>query len=439
MAHADVDMSLLLPRREWEGRNTSEFGRSGMEGDFVLRLPGESVAPGTNGRDDAVVTVCAELARASVIPTIGGQSETNDSSTGEVMINQEGRGNGQEKPSVITWAQLAPEPQRQRLVVKATLDRLELAPLPNLSAALDGGRGSILIGIQSLQGTSTLPTASGTIISLPKEGFRSVACNSDGGVKTEDSSALGAITWEWEGDLDEHCGNALAEVHVVGPGQGDVEIATGMIPWPSEVCSGQHYVDVALWSSDGTKVGSCRVCLVTGGRKDADNDRGADELDVGRIQGGPSSSVTFVEEESKLEDSQEAEQGGEGGEADKCQDPSAAMNAGATVSVKGVQAGEAPMEGEQDEAWGRVPRSYRLSINLASVKDFENAANVVRGSGVLEALRSRGRCCQEKYTAGVDIPAQSHCTKKRMLSCRIRHHVAYFTCCRLSSKYKSWS
>lgn len=355
-------MSLLLPRPDWEGRDTSEFGRSGMEGDFVLRLPGEPVALGVTGRDDAVVTVCAELTRASV----GGQNETNNSLTGEVMAKQEIRGKRREKHKVVTWAQLASEPERRLVVVKATLDRLELAPLPNLS--LDG----VLIGIRSPQGTST----------LPKEEFRLVACDSDGGVKTDDSDALRAINWEWEGDLYEQRGNALAEVHVVGPGQGAVEIATGVIPWPSDVCNGQQFVDVALWSSDGAKVGSCRVCLVTDGRRGVDSNSGADAR---MVQGGPSTSVTFAEEESKLEDSQEVEQGGEGGKEVMCQVPLEAMN-----EVEG-QAGEASQERKQDDTWGRVTRSYRLSINLASVKDFENAANVVRVSGVLEALRSRGR------------------------------------------------
>lgn len=380
MAHADVDMSLLLPRREWEGRDTSEFGRSGMEGDFVLRLPGEPVALGITGRDEAVVTVCAELTRARA-SIGGGQNETNNSLTGEVMTKQESRGNGREKPNVVTWAQLAIEPQRRLVAVKATLDRLELAPLP--SASLDGCPGGILVGIQSPQGTST----------LPKEDFCLVACNSDGGVKTEHSDALKAINWEWEGDLYGDCGNALAEVHVVGPGQGTIEIATGMIPWPSDMCNGQQFVDVALWSSDGTKVGSCRVCLVTDGRRGADIDRGAD---AGRVEGGPSTRVTFAEEESKLEGCQEVEPGGEGV---KCQAALEAMN------EEEVQAGEASQEKEQDDKWRRVTRSYRLSINLASVKDFENAANVVRVSGVFNALRSRG-CFQH-------IPP-----------CRIRHNFA---------------
>ncbi|CAN0502292.1 unnamed protein product [Ectocarpus sp. 12 AP-2014] len=40
LAHADVDMSPLLPREQWQGRSTCEFGSTGMEGDFQLHLPG---------------------------------------------------------------------------------------------------------------------------------------------------------------------------------------------------------------------------------------------------------------------------------------------------------------------------------------------------------------------------------------------------------------
>lgn len=72
IAHADVDMSLLLPADQWKDRNASEFGRTGMQGDFELRRPGEpSVQHNVSGADAtsaarAVVTICAQLTRADL-------------------------------------------------------------------------------------------------------------------------------------------------------------------------------------------------------------------------------------------------------------------------------------------------------------------------------------------------------------------------------------
>ena len=379
-------MSLLLPKEEWESRSTSEFGRSGIEGDFVLRLPGEPIALGAMSRDDAAVTVCAELTRAGAIPTAGVQGDVDDALSDGVALQLANRGGGRESPGVNSWAQLAPK--TRRISMKASLERLELGPASG-DSDFQSKRlgGSVLVGILplgSLESAPTIAAMSGTMSSPPTEGFCLIDCGSEGEVKTEDRSVLGDITWAWEGDLPDGHREAPAAVRVVGSDESrGVDIATGTIPWPSEACSGRQLVDVKLWSQDGREVGSCRVCLDTNvgaGRAGS----GADEPDARRIQEGSASTVTFREEECKFEGSRDGGQNGEDVESIVEDKASSSMDASATVNAKGVQvqAKEVPLERERADESGasQVPRSYRLSINLASVRDLENAAYVVNNS-----------------------------------------------------------
>lgn len=101
IAHADVDMSLLLPVNRWEGRNAIEFGRTGMQGDFQLRRPGESLSQedlldidATSGgkrpraSDEAVVTICAQLTRADL--SRGDNSSIWSDGSGDVSAGPRG-------------------------------------------------------------------------------------------------------------------------------------------------------------------------------------------------------------------------------------------------------------------------------------------------------------------------------------------------------------
>lgn len=219
----------------------------------------------------------------------------------------------------------------------------------------------------------------------PTEGFQWVGCGKRGEVDTEDSALLETIRWEWEGFLpadgdgsegsrsEGHGRGALASVRVLRSGAGLDEIGTGVVPWPSTARDGEQHVDVTLVSAEGSEVGTCRVCLRLSSR-DGNGDGDGDGVFSG--QGQESEVRAFSEDEGDQAEVEEAEQdrvivaeeervGVEGGRVR------------GAVHTQGVQAEERPLEGDRDEAAGRVPRSYRLSVNLASVKDLESAAYVV--------------------------------------------------------------
>lgn len=467
LAHADVDMSLLLPRDEWQDRSTCEFGRTGLEGDFQLRLPGEpssetDTQPNQGkGNEEAlqrvnraVVTIGAELCRAdadagaesnpnnlilrggagSLVGGGGGAVEHADAAAAA------GAGAGASASKVSTWSYLAPT--RKRGVVTAALQRLELKPRPSWGtdgAALSDRAGGVLVGITGVGAAGELvpgttgPGAGGRDSLMPlsqggdrdRDSFRLVGCGERGEIDTEDSELLETITWRWEGEFPSPASTdaadggdvlglgggegkgkrggdrgPLASIKVLtgtdsgsgggcGDGHGDgddgVEIATGFVPWPSSACSGRQYANVTLLSPGGSQVGSCRVCLLlsftaTAAATAADGNGAAigtlTATGVGRTEEGDEDEDTLFEQESDLHATSSA--AFEYAEEDKREGTGARGGRGGRGRTKGVQVEEPPLEGIQAAAGGTMPRSYRMSINLASVKDLENAAYVVR-------------------------------------------------------------
>lgn len=356
--------------------------------------------------------------------------------------------------------------------ITATMQRLELRPTlaagsndnsnDNASSSFLDDRvrdGEIIVGIHGSNSTTTntndrgLETfsytgeaAAATAFSsgsLPEDFGVVVECSEAGEVATEDSSILKNITWKWHGKLpplerkrgsvarleghDVDAGNdsdggggggSLAVVRVLGcsgengkeRGGGRVEIATGVVPWPSLSCSRRQHVNVRLVSPQGVEVGSCRVylCLSTvrGGDSDDDDDshavgaaaaaRGSEDSDD---DGGGDYAGDGFEEEGKEERGEGAsrkevswQQIGPTGDTMGNSKADAKTNYGIddnlhdnidninySINDKGVQAEEPALRGVglESERDARVPRSYRLSINLASVKDLDNAAYVV--------------------------------------------------------------
>lgn len=465
LAHADVDMSLLLPGGEWQGRSTWEFGRAGLEGDFQLRLPGEPLSQPQQRGSAPVVTIGAELSRvdadldpSNLISSAAAASALAGSSGGRgggATASRPGEVAGAKKLS--TWSYLAPA--RKRGIITAALQRLELKPMPSRGGSGGGsalsyrGRadGGVLVGI-----TGVAAAAGGLEPGMTGAGaggdscFRVVGCGERGDVDTEDSELLETITWRWEGEFPDHrpaagtdatgadggealgfefgLGSAggtegkeksggahgpLASIKVLAPsgggrgdgddgsdGGGDVEIATGLVPWPSSACSGRQYVNVTLLSPEGAQVGSCRVCLLlsftaaaaAGGGNTPTAAATGTGAGVGgveeRHQDDDEEEDTSFEEESELQsedpalEDDEAEEGG-GGSGGRRGRGAGRVSFGDRVRTTGVQAEEPPLEGTLIAAGGggergTVPHGYRMSINLASVKDLENAAYVVR-------------------------------------------------------------
>lgn len=422
VAHADVDMSRLLSREGWLGRSTSEFGRTGMEGDFQLHLPGEPSAPGEErrhaGHRPAVVTIGAELARVDSAP---GGPALSDAGGAELELELADRGGEGEIPGVTTWAYLAPKRQR-RGVITAALERLQLRPAPTDGGGDGGGRGAgrvlneplekVLVGIHAAMDFSS-PVGAATAaegrggVPVSEEGFRVVGCGERGAVDMEGSSLLETITWKWEGELPgggEGPGRpggshrALAAVRVLRSGAGGGEVATGEVPWPSSDSGGggeggrrQQHVDVKLVSPQGSEVGSCRVCLFLVEVAVAAGGAGDERLRQEEVEGAPVEEDGEGEEEgSGREEGFDGTVPGQRLSAGVGRASARTRGAGAAVSTKSVQVEELPLEGERAAAGGAVPRSYRLSVNLASVKDLENAAYVVSGPrGLLEGVGSR--------------------------------------------------
>ncbi|CAM9957971.1 unnamed protein product [Scytosiphon promiscuus] len=348
LANADVDMSLLLPRGEWESRHTREFGRTGMEGDFHLHLPGQTspVSPGQTshgGQDDsrpgaAVVTVGAELTR----------SNSNADDLVRSGDGDAGKFSASTAAACRTWSYFAR--RRRRGVITAALQRLELKP-----ASPDGGDNSE---------------------SVSDNNFRVVGCGKRGEVFTEDSRFLETIMWrETRGDDGGRAKGALAEVRVLAPsgaddGNAGVAIAKGVVPWPSSLAgSGRQHVSVKLVSPGGTEVGSCRVCLALTLTALADAD---DESGRVTVEGAAHVAVAGAARMEEGSDSElfAQEIGGVGVEAGVGTPEMA-------VKTSGVHAEERDPKGTRRAAAGAAPRSYRMSINLASVKGLENAAYVV--------------------------------------------------------------
>ncbi|CAN0310708.1 unnamed protein product, partial [Ectocarpus sp. 12 AP-2014] len=418
LAHADVDMSPLLPREQWQGRSTCEFGSTGMEGDFQLHLPGKPLAApqrrdkedGEGGEEESrsapVVSICAELTRADPEPGPGDEPVGSPDADGRWAATATavatGRTEGSASASgVRTWSRLEVAGRRvgRAVAITAALQRLELRPVDDagsgdssaLSNRVNGG-GGVLVGITEATGELLLPgkaggatTVTNAIVGVAnahpsasfREGFRVVGCGERGEVDTEDSDFLETITWEWEGEppnpgREGGVGGVLAAVQVLGGSgarYGDVTIATGVVPWPSSACGGRQHVNVKLVSPEGREVGSCRVCLSLTG---TDDGSGSD----GPAGEGAEGGAVFEQESEQLEDEEEEERESRFGR-ERARGNRSGVGGGAAVRTTGVQAEEPPVVGSGVVAGGTVPRSYRMSINLASVKDLENAAYVV--------------------------------------------------------------
>lgn len=422
LAHADIDMSSLLPRGEWDTRTTSQFCRTGIEGDFDLHLPGELMSQPDQPEQpeqlrgslqersrNAVVTLGAELTRIDATPGDCIRSEPAGGVLGGANPGPEAKsGNGSRErgsPGMRTWAYLAGKMQRGR-VITASLQRLDLRPAVR---GVAGRRQGFLVGFHGAEEslpradtaarTTMAATAAATSVVVGREGpvslrgFQVVSCGEMGEVETEDSSLLGNITWKWEGNFPpggtggqqlQGGGRLLAVVRVLGGGAEHVEVAAGVVPWPSPASSGRQHVDVKLMSPDGSDIGSCRVCLsVDVGKGDVD---GAGVRGHGEPVERDAESVLKEGEEGERADSDGA---GQRGRVDtQLREMPPRVRSGAGVSSKGVQAEEMALEGGRKAPGGEVPRSYRLSVNLASVKDLENAAYVVR----THFARWPGRC-----------------------------------------------
>ena len=409
-------MSCLLPRGEWDTRTTSQFCRTGIEGDFGLHLPGELISqpdqPGRQGEPlhgrsrDAVVTIGAELTRIGSTPGHCIRNEPAGGVLGGASPGAEaksGRESGERgSPGMRTWAYLAGKRQRGG-VITASLQRLDLRPAVGRVA---DRRQGVLVGINGAEellpqadttaratmaaaAAATAAAAAATPIVVGREGpasltgFQVVGCGETGEVETEDSSLLGNIVWKWEGDFPpggtggqqlQDGGKPLAVVRVLGGGAEHVEVAVGVVPRPSPARDGRQHVDVKLMSPGGSDLGSCLVCLsVDVGKGDVD---GAGVGGHGEPMERHAESVLKEEEGDKCSDSDGA---GQRGRVDmQLREMPPRIGSGAGVRSKGVQAEEMALEGGRKSPGGEVPRSYRLSVNLASVKDLENAAYVVR-------------------------------------------------------------
>ena len=371
-------MSCLLPRGDWDTRTTSQFCRAGLEGDFALHLPGELMTPPGEQRGapqrrprDAVVTIGAELARVGSTP--------GDCIRGEVAGGVLGgakpgagpvSGSGERGvPGMRTWAYLAAERQGGG-VITVSLQQLELRPATQrggervadrrqgVRVGIHGAEESISPGdnaagatVAAAAAVSAAPAAlvEGKEASVSLQGFRVVGCGEAGQVVTKDASLLENVAWKWEGDFPpgeaggqkQGRGRPLAVVRVLDGGAEPVEIAAGMVPWPSAARSGRQHVDVKLMSPEGSEMGSCRVCVsLAVGKGTVD---GAGVGARGELVEDGGGSVLSEGEESKRSDSD----AGQGRRADtRLSRVPARVGAGATVSSKGVQAeAEVALEG----------------------------------------------------------------------------------------------
>lgn len=406
LAHADVDMSCLLPRGEWATRTTSQFCRTGIEGDFNLHLPGELMGQPDEQREalkrrrrDAVVTIGAELTRIGSTPGDCIRGEAAGGIIGGVKpgAGLESGSGERGSPGMRTWAYLAGKRQRGG-VITASLQRLELSPatrdvadrLQGVLVGIHGAEESLPQGGTAAAATMAAAEAAGASVvegrrgPVSLRGFRVVGCGETGGVETESTSLLGGIVWKWEGNFPPGAtggqqlqggGSPLAVVRVLGGRTEHDEIAAGAVPWPSPASSGRQHVDVKLMSPDGSEIGSCRVCLGVNVGKGGDVDGAGVGVRDESVESG-AESVLKEGGESKRVGLEGTRQGGNSDS--RLEGMPARVTAGATVSSKGVQAEELALEGGRKAPGGEVPRSYRLSVNLASVKDLENAAYVVR-------------------------------------------------------------
>lgn len=444
-------MSLLLPKEEWEGRSTCDFGRSGLEGDFQLCLPGESLSqqqPQGEGaarlrpNDSAVITVRAELTGADshladLVRNGAEAGEHSTTATGAEAASPPEDFRARANPArasvsgVTTWSYLGR--RKRRGAITAVLQRLELQPVSSGNGGSGGGGGAalsdrlngVVVGIaNATNGDHVLGAAAATVVVGGRtgiEGFGVVECGERGEVDTEDRELLENITWKWEGEIPAAAtafaeaaaaaggegsefkgeeggyvgagGAPLASVRVLGGcsesggrRRGDVVIAEGVVPWPSSACSGRQHVNVKLVSPEGSEVGSCRVCLslTTTAAMSGDSSVDLEDTDTTasrRAVGQGNQGVVFEQESGRQE--RLFEEVGEtrgrivGGREERV---SLGVGVGAAaVRTAGVQAEEPPLEGTRvTAADGMVPHSYRMSVNLASVKDLENAAYVVR-------------------------------------------------------------
>lgn len=419
-------MSRLLPADEWDGRAASQFGRTGMEGDYRLHRPGEPPPQHLDSHHhrSAVVTLGAELSRAH--PDIA--SPRSDASERQFIGGKYDRKEG---GGITTWSYPAPLSNsivRDVGMIKATLQRLELK---STIGSWDGGMvgDHVLVGIEATAGdengapraaAETLPEEGEGGMASAARGFQVVGCGEQGEVESEDSSLLETIMWEWRGHLGARDvganivgygdGSTLAMVRVLAPRDGGrtTVLATGSVPWPSSAYSGRQHVNVTLVSPDGSEVGSCRVCLLLTASSNGDSDdqqgdaaavvggamAGGRHTETG-VEGGvernaakqaKESDTIFMEERGKYEEDHNFEDAEDLAESDVAPDRVPGTGGDKsdggmkTSRTKAVQAEEMPLEGSRHAAGGKVPRSYRLSINLASVKDLDNAAYVVSSS-----------------------------------------------------------
>ncbi|CAM9253561.1 unnamed protein product, partial [Hapterophycus canaliculatus] len=403
---------LLLPREDWEGRDTQEFGRTGMEGDFHFQLPGQ---PARANRDypraedqpgAAVVTIGAELtltdSDANNLVRSGSGSLTPNPRAARARARAGGRGSASAS-GVSTWSYFVP--RRRRGVITAVMQRLELKPAspgPSLGARGGSGSGSeprsnrrngLLVGITNAAGDGPPSRmlagagagAGGAGFFASPESFRRVDCGERGEVFTEDSRLLETITWTYEGELPNAGaisvgadGGALAEVRVLGAygageGGGDVTVAKGVVPWPSSMTastSGRQHVSVNLVAPGGAEVGSCRVCLALTAAASTST---STSTTIAAADGGDQLEEEEEEEEEEEGEEEEDDVGAMEGGGD-----GAEVGVGATaVKTTRMRAQGAAVEGTRPAAGGGAPRSYRMSINLASVKGLDNAAYVV--------------------------------------------------------------
>lgn len=440
-------MSLLLPREEWEGRSTCDFGRTGLEGDFQLCLPGEPLSQQQKGEgtarprpnDSAVITVRAELTGtdsnpADLVQSGGEAGERSTTAAGAEATSPleefRARANpgGVSVSGVTTWSYLAR--RRKQGVITAVLQRLELQPASSGNGGGSGGGAAlsdrvngILVGISNPTNEGHLlgPAAATTATTAGRtgmEGFSVVGCGERGEVDTEDRELLENITWKYEGGLPAAAAGAaagdeglefngeeggyvgaggapLASVRVLGGFSesggrrvGDVVIAEGVVPWPSSACSGRQHVNVKLISPEGSEVGSCRVCLSLTTTAAMSGDSSVVLEDTGTTAGrGVRQGHQGVVFEQESERQQRLfEEVGDNRERVGVREETVPLGVGvgvgaSAVRTTGVQAEEPPLEGPRiTAAGGTVPHSYRMSVNLASVKDLDNAAYVVRAS-----------------------------------------------------------
>lgn len=407
LGHADIDMSLLLPRNDWESQTISDFGRTAMEGDFKIHPPGE--LPTQHGDGDCsieyegkcpVVTVCARLSIAEA--TCGeSSSEWSDVADTSGMTTQsadeyargiEGR-TRKAGTRVRTWtrAPTTVSAGDQRAII-ATLPRLDVRTSSIATGVLRDERNTdnhggnvVLVAIQrGDDDTADCMSSPGS--------FGMVPLDKRGDIATGDPSTLSTIRWIWGGHLPrdprEHElerearswaytreDDALARVKLFHPGSKE-EVASGDIPWPSSLRSGsRQLVNVQLATTEGSQIGSCCVCLEVTSAKTV---RHIAEDNVSRTPvPGSSSSFSRKKEQIKREKKEEESRDVFPIESPNISPIETPPERRDVTENKSMQVEESRLERMRDAANGRIPRCYRLSVNLASVKDLENAAHVV--------------------------------------------------------------